>query len=273
MDHRDRVAASIASAQTNLEQAMMELAAMSSLSYGAVAFAAHALNNYLSVVSGVTDLMGIALTDYPDPRIHTWLDGIQRSTRMMTQIVAALMKDALVSGKPEVTLEKIDLCTVVRNICNYYQVAAGRKDIRIVWQPPPLPACYVSTDSPAVAAVMDNLLSNAIKYSPSNTQITASVYADAGSFVCAVRDQGPGISPEDQLRLFQRGVRLSAVPTGDELSHGYGLAVAKELLALIGGEIWCESELGVGSTFSFRLPAYVDEPSSGEAATNDAAPA
>ena len=92
LDHRDRVAASIASAQTNLEQAMMELAAMSSLSYGAVAFAAHALNNYLSVVSGVTDLMGIALTDYPDPRVHTWLDGIQRSTRMMTQIVAGLTR-------------------------------------------------------------------------------------------------------------------------------------------------------------------------------------
>ena len=89
LDHRDRVAASIASAQTNLDQAMIELAAMSSFSYGAVAFAAHALNNYLSVVSGVTDLMGIVLTDYPDPRIHNWLDGIQRSTRMMARPMAS----------------------------------------------------------------------------------------------------------------------------------------------------------------------------------------
>ena len=278
LDHRDRVAASIANAQTNLEQAMMELAAMSSLSYGAVAFAAHALNNYLSVVSGVTDLMGMVLTDYPDPRIQTWLNGIQRSTRMMSQIVAALMKDALISGKPDITLEKVDLCTMVANICNYYQVAASRKDIRIVWQPPPMTSCYVATDSPAVAAVMDNLLSNAIKYSQRGTQVTVSVRDDAGSYVCSVRDQGPGISAEDQLRLFQRGVRLSAVPTGDESSHGYGLAVAMELLGLIVGEIWCESELGAGSTFSFRLPAYVDEDPSGEATagetpTSDAAPA
>ena len=257
---------------------MIELAAMSSLSYGAVAFAAHALNNYLSVVSGVTDLMGIVLTDYPDPRIHTWLDGIQRSTRMMSQIVAALMKDALVSGKPAVTLEKIDLCTMVENICNYYQVAASRKDIHIVWQPPPVTPCYVLTDSPAVAAVMDNLLSNAIKYSPRGTQVTVSVRVEPGSFVCSLRDQGPGISAEDQQRLFQRGVRLLAVPTGEESSHGYGLAVAKELLGLIGGEIWCESEFGTGSTFSFRLPACVDDASSSEAAagkapTSDAAPA
>ncbi len=278
LDHRDRVAASIASAQTNLDQAMMELAAMSSFSYGAVAFAAHALNNYLSVVSGVTDLMGIVLTDYPEPRIHNWLDGIQRSTRMMAQIVAALMKDALISGKPDITLEKIDLCTIAANMCNYYQVAASRKGIRMVWQPPPVSPCYVSTDSPAVAAVMDNLLSNAIKYSPHGTEVTVLVRAyttadnntDTGSYVCSVRDQGPGISAEDQLRLFQRGVRLSAVPTGDESTHGYGLAVAKELINLLGGEIWCESELGGGSTFSFRLPAYVDGPLSKNAATSDA---
>ncbi|MFN8466547.1 MAG: HAMP domain-containing sensor histidine kinase [Caldilineaceae bacterium] len=181
---------------------------------------------------------------------------------MMSQIVSALMKDALISGKPAIALEKIDLCAIVGNICNYYQVAASRKDIRIVWHPPPVVPCYVSTDSPAVAAVMDNLLSNAIKYSPQGTQVTVLVRAETGSYVCSVRDQGPGISPEDQLRLFQRGMRLSAVPTGDESSHGYGLAVAKELLGLIGGEIWCESELGADSTFSFRLPAYVDDPGS-----------
>jgi signal transduction histidine kinase len=235
---------------------MLDLAAMSPLNYGAVAFAAHALNNYLSVVGGVSDLMKATLLDYPDPRIHTWLDGIQRSSRMMAQIVAALMKDALVTGKPDVTLEKIDLNTLIANISHYYELAADRKGIRIVWQPPPGPECYVWTDSPAIAAVMDNLLSNAIKYSPPHTQITVSVHADEDSYVCSVSDQGPGISGEDQQRLFQRGVRLSAVPTGDESSHGYGLAVAKELLSLVGGAIWCVSELGDGSTFSFRLPAY-----------------
>ena len=181
---------------------MLDLAAMSSPSYGAVAFAAHALNNYLSVVGGVTDLAEIALVDNPDPRIHTWLDGIRRSTRMMAQIVASLMKDALVTGRPEVTLEKIDLSTLAANVCHYYQVAADRKNIRIEWQPPQISECYVWTDSPAVAAVMDNLLSNAIKYSRPQTQITVSVHADADSYVCSVSDQGPGIGAQDQQQLF-----------------------------------------------------------------------
>jgi signal transduction histidine kinase len=255
-DPKDRIAASIASAQAHLEQAMMDLAAESSLSYNAVAFAAHALNNYLAVVSGVSDLVGNALTDYPDPRIHTWLTGIQRSTRMMAQIVASLMKDALISGRPNITLEKTNFGAVISTICDYYQVAAQRKQIQLVWQPPDDPDCYVWTDGTAIAAVMDNLLSNAIKYSPGGTTIVVTIRGELHTYVCAVRDEGPGISAEDQQLLFQRGVRLSAVPTGGESSHGYGLAVAKELLTLVGGEIWCESTLGEGATFLFRLPAF-----------------
>jgi signal transduction histidine kinase len=55
--------------------------------------------------------------------------------------------------------------------------------------------------------------------------------------------------------LFQRGVRLSPQPTGGEASNGYGLAVAKELINLVGGSIWCCSTPGHGACFAFRLPA------------------
>jgi signal transduction histidine kinase len=60
----------------------------------------------------------------------------------------------------------------------------------------------------------------------------------------------------EQARLFQRGVRLSPQPTAGEASHGYGLAVAKELLDLVGGSLWCRSAPGQGACFAFRLPAY-----------------
>jgi signal transduction histidine kinase len=74
--------------------------------------------------------------------------------------------------------------------------------------------------------------------------------------VCAVQDQGQGLSRDDQSKLFQRGVKLSSVPTGGEPSSGYGLAVAKELTTLMQGEIWCDSELGKGARFLLRLPQY-----------------
>jgi len=76
------------------------------------------------------------------------------------------------------------------------------------------------------------------------------------SVMCSVRDEGPGLSQEDQGKLFQPGVQLSSVATGGEASSGYGLAVAKELIDKLDGDLWCESMLGDGACFSFRLPAY-----------------
>jgi signal transduction histidine kinase len=255
MEPKDSAIAAIAAAQANLEEAMMELAAIPSLNANSVAFAAHALNNYLAVTGGLSDLLASTLVGYPDPRVPNWIGAIQRATGMMGQIVAALMKDALVNGSARIMLEKVEINTGLATICDYYRIAADRKRMRIVWQPPP-GLCYAWTDNTAVAAVMDNLLSKAIKFSQPGTAITVSLRAEPHAYVVLVEDEGPGISEVDQAQLFQRGVRLSAQPTGGEASHGYGLAVAKELLDLIGGEIWCESRLGTGATFLFRLPAY-----------------
>jgi signal transduction histidine kinase len=122
-----------------------------------------------------------------------------------------------------------------------------------------VPFPFVWADRVAVAAVLDNLLSNAVKFSPSQKRVWVRVTAEPTHLVCTVQDEGPGLSVEDQPRLFQRGVRLSNVPTGGEPSTGYGLAVAKDLIGKLGGELWCESQRGQGASFSFRLPLYSEE--------------
>lgn len=258
-DSKERVAASIANAQAELEAAIMHLETIPSVRHSSVAFAAHALNNFLAVTGGTVELLEIALESYPEPRVHTWLYTIQNSTRLMGQIVAALMKDALIAGQPQINMTKVDLIALLQTVCYYYQAQAGRKQISLFWLPPQDEQCYAWTDHTAIAAVLDNLLSNAIKYSPHGRSIWVSLQADLDACVCCVRDEGPGISAEDQERLFQRGVRLSATPTGGESSQGYGLAVAKELMDLVNGSIWCESELGSGATFCIRLPAYTNQ--------------
>jgi signal transduction histidine kinase len=82
------------------------------------------------------------------------------------------------------------------------------------------------------------------------------VRRDQDSVICSVQDEGPGLSQEEQAQLFQRGVRLSPVPTGGEPSTGYGLAVAKELSERLHGAIWCVSAPGQGACFLFRLPPH-----------------
>jgi signal transduction histidine kinase len=255
VEAKEHVASAIARAQVELEEALSKLEKMPAFDASSVAFGAHALNNYLTVSGGAIELMLIRLADHPDPQIRIWLEGLQQATNLMSRTVGQLM---FMPDTPETEFrfEKVDLPVLVQRACDYYQRVADRKMMRVnadsVVDVPP-----VWTDRVAAAAVLDNLLSNAVKYSQPNKQIWVQVHGENGWAVCRVQDEGPGLSQQDQAKLFQRGIRLTPRPTGDEPSTGYGLAVAKELIEKLGGEIWCESRIGQGSCFSFRLPVIV----------------
>jgi signal transduction histidine kinase len=252
-DSKEHVADAIVKARDNLEQALSALEHLRMLDPSAVAFSAHALNNYLMITGGTVELLQESLSAHPDSQIHTWLEGLQHVTNLMTHTVSRLMNNAM-TQEIQLRFGQADMPLLVQRVCRYYQRVADRKDIHIICDPigevPP-----VWTDRVAVAAVLDNLLSNAIKYSPPEKRIVVQVQRDRDSVVCSVQDEGPGLSQEDQAQLFQRGVRLSPVPTGGEPSTGYGLAVAKELIERLNGEIWCVSTPGQGACFLFRLPA------------------
>ena len=252
---RERVASAIAKAQAELEQALSELERMPALDPGSVAFAAHVLNNYLTVTGGTIELALKRLGEHPDAQLRTWLDGARHATSLMSRIVGQLMMNAGAVAEIAARFEKVDLPGVVRRVCGYYRDVAARKTIRVtVASAADVPP--VRADRVLVAAVLDNLLSNAVKYSPPGTHIAVQVRGEPGGAVCSVKDEGPGLSRDDQARLFQRGVQLAPRPTGGESSTGYGLAVAKELVEKLGGAIWCESTLGEGATFAFRLRAF-----------------
>lgn len=257
MSEKEQVAEAILRAQAELEQALGELAKMPAFAPRALGFSAHALNNYLTVTEGTVELLLLSLADHPDPRIRNWLEGLSHVTELMRHTVSQLMT----TSAPEdakLHLLKWDLDTLIRRACTYYRRIADRKNIVIVYESaidiPP-----VLTDPVAVAAVMDNLLSNAVKYSSPGKKISVKLIREVNSVVCSVYDEGPGLSHEDQAKLFQQGIRLSSVPTGGESSTGYGLAVAKDLIDKLGGDLWCESALGAGACFSFRLPAYQEQ--------------
>jgi signal transduction histidine kinase len=253
-DVKGQVTAAIIEAREHLEQALSELERLSALDASAVAFTAHALNNYLTITGGTVEFLQLSLIAHPDPQIHTWLEGLQHVTTLMTHAVSRLMSNAT-TQETQLQFRQTELPVLVQRVCHYYQRIADRKHIHMIYSPPAaVPPVW--TDRVAVAAVLDNLLSNAVKYSPPGTRIWVQVQGDNTSVICSVQDEGPGLSQEEQAQLFQRGVRLSPVPTAGETSTGYGLAVAKELIEQLGGTIWCVSTLGQGACFSFRLPVY-----------------
>jgi two-component system, sensor histidine kinase LadS len=254
MSEKEQATVAILRAQAELEEALLALEKMPAFDPGTIAFSAHVLNNYLTVTGGTVELLLWSLADHPDPQIRSWLEGLGHSTELMRHTVSQLMT---LSAPKDVKLRflKWNLAPLVQRACNYYQRIADLKNIFIVCEfPSDIPPVW--TDPVAVAAVMDNLLSNAVKYSFPGKQIWVQLRGDAVSVVCSVRDEGPGLNEEDQGKLFQRGVKLSSIPTGGESSSGYGLAVAKELIDKLGGDLWCESRAGAGTCFSFRLPAY-----------------
>ncbi len=258
MIEKEQATAAIMRARSELEQALLELEKMPALDPKRVAFSAHALNNYLTVTKGTVDLLLWSLEDHPNPQVRVWLQGLGHLTDLMRHTVSQVTNPS-VPGDLRLQFLKWDLPQLAQRTCDYYQRIAARKSISILCESPPdLPPVW--TDPVAVAAVLDNLLSNAVKYSPCGKEVRVKLWADATGVVCSVRDEGPGLSEEDQEKLFQQGVRLSSVTTGGESSSGYGLAVARELIEKLEGEVWCESTLGDGACFSFRLPRYREQP-------------
>ena len=93
------------------------------------------------------------------------------------------------------------------------------------------------------------------QYSPEGGLIEVAVSQTGERVRIEVRDNGPGLSPDDRSRLFGRFQRLSAQPTGGENSTGLGLSIAKRIVELHGGTLTAQSEgLGYGTTFSIELP-------------------
>ncbi len=109
----------------------------------------------------------------------------------------------------------------------------------------------VRADLEKIVFVFVNLLNNAIRYSKQNDEIKLKVkkYNDEVRF--SVIDNGPGISKEDQEKLFQR---FTQVGKKSRQGWGLGLAISKEFIQAQRGKIWIESEPGKGSTFVFTLP-------------------
>lgn len=100
--------------------------------------------------------------------------------------------------------------------------------------------------------LLENLLSNAIKFSPEDSEVLLAVEREGQDLVCSVIDQGPGISPSESQRIFERFYRspqARGIP-----GTGLGLAIVKHLSAAMGGDVALKSELGQGSTFTLRLP-------------------
>jgi signal transduction histidine kinase len=112
----------------------------------------------------------------------------------------------------------------------------------------------VMGNEPHLRQVLSNLMSNAIKYTTPRGQITLAASYSHDEMVVSVRDTGVGIPLADQPHIFDKFYRVDHPEMADVKGTGLGLAITRSIVEKHGGRIWVESELNVGSTFSFALP-------------------
>ena len=119
---------------------------------------------------------------------------------------------------------------------------------------------WVNADQDRIEQVLTNLISNASKYSGDGKTVDVSAEAKDGRLWISVTDHGIGISPEDQKQLFTSFFRASNKETRAVPGTGLGLVIAQSLVELHDGEVFLESEVGVGTTVKFYLPDLLDTP-------------
>ncbi len=155
------------------------------------------------------------------------------------------------AGKLVLNLEKADCQRLLKQAMEKAQghTSTHRYTLRLAAGLPP-----VRVDIARFAQVLSNLLSNAAKYSPEGMEITVEARLAGDEIWVSVTDQGRGISPEEQARLFQPFERLRE-SKGNKPGLGLGLLVSRRLVEAHGGRIWVESDVWQGSTFTFSLPA------------------
>lgn len=143
--------------------------------------------------------------------------------------------------------ERLNLATVLGSLVKNYRTLSEKKKIRIHFNTPA--EALVLADKLYLYRIFENLISNALKFSPQNRNIYVTIETKDEKIEVRVKDEGPGISKEDQKRLYQKFQRLSARPTGGESSTGLGLSIVKALVEKMGSELRCESEEGQSTSF------------------------
>ncbi len=158
------------------------------------------------------------------------------------------------------SFEPVDVKVIIRNAVRRVKRHSSIHRF-VLGLPKELPP--VRADVIRLERILHNLLENAIKYSPDGGYIRISARIDSEQLVIGVSDQGIGISPEDQARLFAAFQRLENRSVEGVKGIGLGLLVCRRLVEAHGGRIWVESEPGKGSTFFFTLPLEGDKEEGG----------
>jgi NtrC-family two-component system sensor histidine kinase KinB len=213
----------------------------------------HELRTPLTTIQGAASLLLSGGDDLPqEARDALRMDLINESERLSRMLKNMLALSAYQAGRLHIERDPFLIQPVLRQVAR--EVQARYPNHRMALDlPSHLPPA--EGDEELMTQVVRNLAENAAKYSPGGGTITLGAVATGPEMTVSVRDEGPGIAPEQQERIFERFHRASTGTQG----MGLGLYLCQRLVEAHGGRIWVESVPGAGTTFRFTIPIVQEE--------------
>ncbi len=210
---------------------------------------AHDLKNPLSQVIGYADLLREEYDSLSDQEMYSWSDKISRNGRRIDSIIDELLLFASMR-KVDVVRVPLNMAELVAGALDRLERSVKESQVHII-MPDEWPDALGY--GPWVENVWANYISNGIKYGGSPPRLELGAHVQPEGLVCFwVHDNGPGIPPEDQERLFTPFTRLDQVRAK---GHGLGLSIVQRIVDKLGGQVGMESRMGEGSRVWFTLPA------------------
>jgi Na+/proline symporter/nitrogen-specific signal transduction histidine kinase len=219
-----------------------------------VSTVSHELRTPLTSVRAFSEIL------YDNPEMgqeerHKYLDIMVKETERLTRLINEVLDLAKIeSGRADWFMENIDLTEVMKEAVASTSQIFREKAINIVEMIPTFPI-NVFADRDRIMQVAINLLSNAAKFSPPEQgTVTVRVYFKEREIRVEFADNGPGIHPDEQSKIFEKFKQITDLRNGKPKGTGLGLAICRRIIEYHNGRIWVESEPGIGSKFIFCLP-------------------
>lgn len=214
--------------------------------------ASHELRTPLAVLKGTLEVL-VRKPRTPAEYVDNITLGIREINRLTHLVDQLLLMARFEHPAQRPNRQELSVLSGVHDVLHRHRADLEARRIRVdVEDADPQP---VLADPYLVDLILDNLLSNAVKYSPAGSTITVALATAAGRLRCAITDQGIGIRPEDQARIFDPLYRADALAHKHIGGTGLGLSIVAKACALLGIELSVQSELSRGATFTLLFPA------------------
>jgi PAS domain S-box-containing protein len=217
-----------------------------------VSTVSHDLRSPLTLMRGYATMLEMVgdLNDQQANYVRKIIVGIES----MSRLVNNLLDLGRIEADVGLQLQMVPVQDIIEQVTGVLSLQATQKRINLHVDIPQETPPVIEADQALLQQALQNLVENAIKYTPTRGDVWVSCSVRQGRMIFVIRDNGIGIAPVDQPRLFEKFYRGGSREAKREHGTGLGLAIVKSIAERHGGQVWLESQLGKGSTFYLAIP-------------------